>query len=153
MVVVSIVAILAALAAPSFTPLIERWRVRQAAENLTSSLYFARSEAIKRGGGVALDATGGWDQGWKVTHTQNGATTDLQINSAPQKTAIAQNNGKTMLFIDRWGMISETNGGVPAAMAFPIFPTGRTDTDSSALRLCLTSGGRITQMKQGAACP
>ena len=153
MVVVSIVAILAALAAPSFTPLIERWRVRQAAENLTSSLYFARSEAIKRGGGVALDATGGWDQGWKITHTQNGATTDLQINSAPQKTAIAQNNGKTMLFIDRWGMISETNGGVPAAMAFPIFPTGRTDTDSSALRLCLTSGGRITQMKQGAACP
>ncbi|MGL6206135.1 MAG: pilus assembly FimT family protein, partial [Giesbergeria sp.] len=60
MVVVAIVAVLAALAAPSFTPLIERWRVRQAAENLTSSLYFARSEAIKRGGGIALDATGGW---------------------------------------------------------------------------------------------
>jgi len=39
MVVVAIVAILAALAGPSFTPLIERWRVRSAAENLTSSLY------------------------------------------------------------------------------------------------------------------
>lgn len=152
MVVVSIVAILAALAAPSFTPLIERWRVRQAAENLTSSLYFARSEAIKRGGGVALDATGGWDQGWKITHTQNGATTDLQVNVTPSKTAITQSNGKTMLFIDRWGMISETNGGVPAAMSFPIFPTGKTDTHSSAIRLCVTSGGRITQMKQGAAC-
>ena len=153
MVVVSIVAILAALAAPSFTPLIERWRVRQAAENLTSSLYFARSEAIKRGGGVALDATGGWDQGWRITHTQNGATTDLQVNLTPNKTAMTQNNGTTMLFIDRWGMISETNGGVPAAMSFPIFPTGKTDTHSSAIRLCVTSGGRITQMKQDAACP
>ena len=152
MVVVSIVAILAALAAPSFTPLIERWRVRQAAENLTSSLYFARSEAIKRGGGVALDATGGWDQGWKITHTQNGATTDLQVNVTPSKTSMTQNNGKTMLFIDRWGMISETNGGVPAPMSFPIFPSGKTDTDGSALRLCVTSDGRITQMKQGAAC-
>ena len=152
MVVVSILAILAALAGPSFTPLIERWRVRQAAENLTSSLYFARSEAIKRGGGIALDATGGWNQGWKITHTQNGATTDLQVNLTPNKTAITQNNGKTMLFIDRWGMISETNGGVPAAMSFPIFPSGKTDTDGSALRLCVTSGGRITQMKQGAAC-
>ena len=42
MVVVSIVAILAALAGPSFAPLIERWRVRDAAEGLTSTLYYAR---------------------------------------------------------------------------------------------------------------
>ena len=33
LVVVAIVAILTALAAPSFTPLIERWRVRQARES------------------------------------------------------------------------------------------------------------------------
>ena len=59
MVVVSIVAILAALAAPSFTPLIERWRVRSAIEHLTSTLYFARSEAIKRGGGITIDASSG----------------------------------------------------------------------------------------------
>ena len=50
LVVVAIVAILAALAVPSFTPLIERWRVRSTAENLASTVYFARSEAIKRGG-------------------------------------------------------------------------------------------------------
>ena len=67
MVVVAIIAILATLAAPSFTPLIERWRVRSATEGLTSTLYYARSEAIKRGGGIAIDATGGWSLGWKVT--------------------------------------------------------------------------------------
>ncbi|MBP6653225.1 MAG: prepilin-type N-terminal cleavage/methylation domain-containing protein, partial [Xylophilus sp.] len=52
MVVVSILAVLAALAAPSFTPMIERWRVRQAVEATTSMLYYARSEGVKRGGNV-----------------------------------------------------------------------------------------------------
>ena len=46
MTVVAIMAILLALAGPSFTPLIERWRVRDSAETLTSTLYYARSEAI-----------------------------------------------------------------------------------------------------------
>ncbi|PVY56199.1 MULTISPECIES: GspH/FimT family pseudopilin [unclassified Simplicispira] len=153
MVVVSIIAILAALAAPSFTPLIERWRVRQAAENLTSTIYYARSEAIKRGGGVAIDASGGWSTGWKVTHTQNSTTTDLQVNSAPTKTTLTQVNGKTVLYIDRWGMLSETSGGAPMGMSFPIYPAGKTDTDASAIRLCLTSSGRVLQKQQGAACP
>ena len=153
MVVVAIVAILAALAAPSFTPLIERWRVRDVAENLTSTVYFARSEAIKRGGGIAINATGGWDTGWRVTHTINGVTTDLQVTAAPNKVALTQSNGKTQLFVDRWGMLSETNGGIAAAMSFPLHPTGKTDTDASAIRLCMEGGGRIVQMKQGAACP
>lgn len=153
LVVVAIVAILAALAGPSFTPLIERWRVRDAAESLTSSMYFARSEAIKRGGGVAIDATGGWSSGWKVTHTQGGTTTDLQLIFAPSKLALAQSNTKTKLFVDRWGMMSETDGGAPAAMSFLLKPSGKTDTDSSAIRLCITGGGRIVQKQKGAACP
>ena len=54
MVVVAIMAVLAALAAPSFTPLMEGWRVRQATEALQSTIFYARSEAIKRGGNVAI---------------------------------------------------------------------------------------------------
>lgn len=153
MVVVAIVAILAALAGPSFTPLIERWRVRQSAENLTSSLYLARSEAIKRGGGIAIDATSGWDLGWKVTHTLNGATTDLQNMPAPTKLVLSQSNTKTKLFVDRWGMLSESDGGAPAAMSFLLKPYGKTDTDHSAIRLCVTLGGRIVQKQRGDACP
>ena len=104
------------------------------------------------GGGVIIDATGGWDQGWKVTHTQGGTTTDLQTSPAPTRITLTQGAGKVQIFIDRWGMLSETNGGAPAAtMEFPIHPTGKTDTDSSAIRLCVT-GGRIEQKKQGAAC-
>ena len=150
MVVVAIVAILAALAAPSFTPLIERWRTRDAAESLTSAIYFARSEAIKRGGGIAIDATGGWNQGWKVTHTLGGTTTDLQVSSALTKIATGSSN--TKLYLDRWGMISSTDGGAPATVDIVLYPAGKTNTDSSAIRLCVGTGGRIAQKKQGAAC-
>ena len=152
MVVVAIVAVLAALAAPSFTPLIERWRVRDAAENLTSTLYFARSEAIKRGGGIAIDGGTGWNEGWKVTHTANSVTTDLKITAAPTRVEAAQSNGKLLLYVDRWGMLSETSCGAPAGMSFLLKPTGKPDTDHSAIRLCVGTGGRIAQMKQGAAC-
>lgn len=152
MVVVAIVAILAALAAPSFTPLIERWRVRSAAEDLTSTIYYARSEAIKRGGNITIDASGGWGQGWKVTHTEGGTTTDLQVSPAPNKTSLTQSNSKTLLYVDRWGMLSETSGGVPAAMSIVLYPTAKNDTDASAIRLCVAGGGRIEQKKQGAAC-
>ena len=153
MVVVAIMAILAALAGPSFAPLIERWRVRDAAETLTATLYLARSEAIKRSGGITIDATGGWNTGWKITHTQGGDTTDIKVNPAPSKISIAQSNSKTLLYVDRWGMLSETSGGAASAMNFVLYPDGKTATDAAAIRLCTTSGGRIVQMKQGAACP
>jgi len=153
MVTVAIMAILAALAGPSFTPLIERWRVRDTAETLTSTLYLARSEAIKRAGGITIDGTGGWNTGWKITHTQNGVTTDIKVNAAPNKISIAQSNNKTLLYVDRWGMLSESNGGAASAMNFVLYPEGKATTDSAAIRLCTTTGGRIVQVKHGAACP
>ncbi|MBS0506121.1 MAG: GspH/FimT family pseudopilin [Proteobacteria bacterium] len=154
LVTIAILAVLSALAAPSFTPIMERWRVRQAAEELQSTIYFTRAEAIKRGGGIAIVAdSGGWDQGWKVTYTQGSTTTDLQVSPVPSKVAISQSNSKTTLFVDRWGMLSETKGEAPVAMNVLIYPTGKGATDSSATRLCIGTGGRIVQTKQGAACP
>ena len=71
MVTVGILAILAALAAPSFQPLIDKWRVQQTVENMKSTLYYARSEAIKRGGRVGIqknddvaDCTASTSQEW-----------------------------------------------------------------------------------------
>ena len=54
LIVTAIAAVLIALAAPSFGTTIDRWRVRKAVESMTSTLYYARSEAIKRGGGVGI---------------------------------------------------------------------------------------------------
>lgn len=155
MVVVAIVAVLAALAGPSFTPMIERWRVRQTAEALQSSIYLARSEAIKRGGGITIDATGGWDQGWKVTHTQGATTTPLQEVPAPNQVAFEQqptDKASTKLFVDRWGMVSTTNNGAATTTNFLIYPTGKSGSPN-AIRLCISAGGRILQKAAGAACP
>ena len=150
MVVVAIVAVLAALAGPSFTPMIERWRVRQTAEALQSSIYLARSEAIKRGGGITIDATGGWDQGWRVTHTQGTTTTPLQEVPAPSNVALTQ--AALQLFVDRWGMVSTTSNGAATTTNFLIYPTGKSESPN-AIRLCISAGGRILQKAAGAACP
>lgn len=75
MVTVAVVAVLAALAAPSFRTQIASARLTSHANALLSSLLLARSEAIKRNGRVVLCkssdgatcVTGGaWQQGWIV---------------------------------------------------------------------------------------
>lgn len=179
MVVVAIVAILAALAAPSFTPLIERWRVRDAAENLTSTIYFARSEAIKRGGSIIIEkspnagscttAAGAtqWGCGWKVYVDANNngsqdacipANTpnecDLQVSPAPAMLEITLTGSTGKISVDRWGMMSHTGSGTsaPTDMNFEVKPKGKAMTDYSAAILCSGKGGRIVRKKGTDTC-
>ncbi len=75
MVVVAVVAVLAAVVAPSFSTFILGQRVKTASFDMASSLLLARSEAIKRNTDVTIapkDTAAGWSGGWKVTF---GATT------------------------------------------------------------------------------
>lgn len=175
MVVVAIVAILTALAAPSFRPLIERWRVRDAAEGMTSTMYLARSEAIKRSGNViifrkpdnhlgsictAASATD-WSCGWYVFFDSNGNGTsdcatipaECDIQSAPEMTRMTVNlTGTTgKIIVDRWGMASHA-GGAPVNMSFEVMPKGKDMTDSSSARLCVGMGGRIVRKKGSETC-
>ena len=182
MIVVVIVAILIALAAPSFTPLIERWRVRDSAETLTSTLFYARSEAIKRGGRVIMTksadstdcTTGGvdtkWDCGWHIffdanddgsqgtcvaTDTPNEC--DLQVTPSPSRVEINLPSSTGSITIDRWGMLSHTpvGGGsaAPTSMSFELKPKGKNLSDSSAAKLCTSTGGRIVRIKGSDTCP
>jgi len=57
MVVIAIMGILLAIAAPSFTIFFEKFRTKRAAETLGGSLYIAKSEAIKRNQFVRLVIT------------------------------------------------------------------------------------------------
>ncbi len=67
LVTLTIAAILSAFAAPAFTDVMERQRVRSAVDNLRSSLDLARSEAVKRNASVAIVRTGNdWSEGWEV---------------------------------------------------------------------------------------
>jgi type IV fimbrial biogenesis protein FimT len=76
LVVVALVAILAAIAVPSFNSFLARRAVDAAADALASDLRFARTEALKRtnlvmvcrsSNGTACSGTGGvWRDGWMV---------------------------------------------------------------------------------------
>ena len=162
MVVVSIVAILLALATPSFTPLIERWRVQQTIKGLESTLYYARSEAIKRGGNVSIrkhptgtngcqlaSDTANWDCGWFVfidtnsNGVQDAGEDTLQSFNTPSNVDVTDDRSTPSASIqfDRWG---RTAG---LAIRFSLVPHDKTNSDPSARGLCLSSGGRISTIK------
>lgn len=72
LVVVMIIAILAAIAAPYMGDMIRRQRIKTASFDVFSSLSFARSEAIKRNTTVTITPTGGnWAQGWRIEDSNN----------------------------------------------------------------------------------
>lgn len=76
MVVISVVAVLAAVATPSFSQFILSQRVKTASFDLVSNLLLARSEAIKRNADVTLalkDAAIGWGGGWTVSYVTSAA--------------------------------------------------------------------------------
>lgn len=156
MVIVSIMAVLLALAAPSFTPLIESWRVRQASEQLTSTLHYARSEAIKRAGQVAIQklpnntngctsATGNrdWDCGWIVCQdvNSNGACNAsepvLQRIDAPAKVQVTRTGGGASIKLNRWGLVDGT------WLGFSLVPLDKSVSHPGARGVCMSSGGRI----------
>lgn len=68
MVVVSIVAILAAIAMPSFVGIFATMRIKTMSGEIQSALTYARSEAMKRNTVVTVTpAASGWQGGWSVT--------------------------------------------------------------------------------------
>ncbi|MDR2852196.1 MAG: GspH/FimT family pseudopilin [Burkholderiaceae bacterium] len=154
--VIVIVAVLTGLALANFSDTVLRWRVRSAAEELIATLYYARNESIRRGGGVIvgrLDADsqcpllggrGDWSCGWRVYRPANAPEWPelLQNTRLPAGLALKQTSSLATLTMDGWGQL---NG---AGMAgFVLSAQGRSDPRLSAV-VCVSSGGRI-RMKMG----
>ena len=133
MVVVAIVGILAALAAPSFTEMLRNNRLSAASAALHTSLNLARSEAVKRGSSarvtVAANTTAGvWTNGWTVfvdlTADANAgvglsAADDggvkgnrLEVVGAPAGPVAAVQNGVPYFMYDGLGRIMRADGGL-----------------------------------------
>ncbi len=68
MIVIAVVGVLAALAAPNMGAMIRTQRIKTAAFDVFSSLTFARSEAIKRNTSVIVTPVdaGNWARGWSI---------------------------------------------------------------------------------------
>lgn len=166
MVTVSVLGVLLAIALPSFQPLIERWRVRQATAALENSLYYARSEAIKRGGNISMEkytnTAGGcqnagttqeWGCGWVICHDLNNNGTcnandpKLQeIHLVGDVNVMRKPSGKSLKF-DRYGMTHGNN-----TLSFTLLPTSTGVSSSNTYTLCLAAGGRIRPLSGEIDC-
>ena len=152
MVTVAVLGVLVALAAPSFTSIMENWRVRQTVEELQSTLYYARSEAIKSSGGISIVADDdGWSEGWKVVRA--GSADPLQQTSAPKGTAITLETGTfDTIHLDRWGMMSDDDNGAAIDLSFLLTAEGKDQNSYGSRRLCVSKGGRSVQKKGSESC-
>ncbi|MEJ8292506.1 GspH/FimT family pseudopilin [Delftia tsuruhatensis] len=152
MVTIAIVAILAGLAAPSFNPLLQRWRVRNGTEAMVSALYFARSEALKRGGNIQIkktpDSTDGctqaptnedWGCGWGVySADDSGTLTLLRSFAVPTRIQVSIKDSSGAIQIDRWGAVT----GV-SAKGVSVTPVGGDNSSPAAQGICVAAGGRV----------
>jgi type IV fimbrial biogenesis protein FimT len=80
-VTMSVAAILAAIAVPSFVAMAQSQRRIAEVNDLVLALNYARSEAVKQNSplGVSVTANGAWAAGWNVCCTNTGAS----VNSLP----------------------------------------------------------------------
>lgn len=132
MVVLGIVAILATLAAPSLTRLVQTTQMSSTVNTFLADMRYARSESIRRGGGVVMcrssnpeaasarcgtGSTVGWESGWIIFH-------DLSDNG---KRASAEPLLRVQAPITSVNTISEAG----AATTFKFTATGRLSLSSS----------------------
>jgi type IV fimbrial biogenesis protein FimT len=170
LVVIAIAAILAALAAPSFTDLMRKNRLASASSAMQVSLNLARSEAIKRGFDarvtVAANGTaGGWGNGWTVfadkttdanaavAPTADDATrTRLEIVAAPSAPISASQTFPDLNYFtyNGQGRIMDVTGAGVANKSFWFF-----DDTSQKYCLVINNSGRvrIARVDSGTACP
>lgn len=86
MVVVTLVAVLSAIAVPSFRDLLLHQRLAASTSDFVAALSLARTEALKRSQTVTLTSKAGkdkgWNSGWEVKSTVDGVATTLRAFDA-----------------------------------------------------------------------
>ena len=138
MVVISIIAILAAIAIPSFYSLIRNERIKSASYNLFASLTVARSEAIKRNDDVTITpvTAGSWQDGWQVSAGGN------VIKNQEALSGIAVSGAPASLIYKRTGRLS--------AAATPSFQFDINPADSNFIRCLTIELSGLPRTKKGA---
>lgn len=145
------------MAAPSFGRLLDRWHVQHSVDALQSTLYLARSEAIKRGGRIGIQKTANltngcalaktneeWGCGWFVFEDLNSdgkwQKAEALLHSVPPsgRVAVLHRSGGASIRVDRFGKMSGLN-----AKGFTVTPAQDGLSSAATRGLCMASGGRI----------
>ena len=173
MITIAILAILMAVAIPSFQAMIASTRLTSAKNDLLSTLARARSEAIKVGNrvtvcmsadGATCASSGGWEQGWIsfIDTTRSGTsaavdTGEVITTTSPALTpGIVINGNLSYISFSSDGQ-SKSMTGDPNTGTMRICNTSAAlSNDKRASNLVLNSAGRITSNAQpniAATCP
>ncbi|TVP55395.1 MAG: prepilin-type N-terminal cleavage/methylation domain-containing protein [Halomonadaceae bacterium] len=127
MIVVLLVAVVAAIAVPNFRQLVENNRISAGTNSIVSTLSYARSEALRQGRRVTVDARvdGAWAQGLAVSQGTN-----LLRVSEPMGNGIAV-TGNSLAF--------RGNGLATGVATFRICGSG----NLPGREVSVTEGGRV----------
>lgn len=148
---VVILAILAAIAVPSFTNMIQNSRIRTAAESIQNGLQVARAEAVKRNAKVKFQLSN-VDSSWVVCEVANVADDcpgeeEIQSRSTAEGstadvTATVVPAGNTAVVFNGLGLIEQ--GTNPFTQVdVDMSETVMSPADSRELRILLGAGGSI----------
>jgi len=158
---VAILGVLLALAGPGFAPLLHRWRIHKAVEDLRSSLFLARSEAMRRGGHIVIQKntrncsrrvlSDQWSCGWFIFVDSDG--NGRWRSGEPVLAQIAELDGIELsrsprgdvLRFDRFGMLNGAN-----ITSFIFSPQAHGISHPASKALCMAAGGRIRVIPQDA---
>ncbi|MBP8018862.1 MAG: GspH/FimT family pseudopilin [Hylemonella sp.] len=160
MVVVAIMALLAAMAVPTFQDAVDRYRSAAVYDDLRATFVFARSEAIRRRVGVVVQRRPGaacatvqeWQCGWTVfadidaDNIQNpDGVSEPDIRRTDAMTGGTVVNmfkaAQTRVNFDRWGNITPLG-----AFRMSVVPRG--DINSAGVKtMCASAGGRFRSVE------
>ena len=133
MVTVTIAAILAALATPSFKSLIVRQRIKNASADLVSHLTLSRSEAIKQNSDVTIASTtnnNSWANGWSINSLGGTVGTHAAFVGLTISTGVG---GSSSLVFNRSGRLT-------ASSASTTFQIGDATSGSAVIGRCVRIG-------------
>lgn len=164
MVTVAVVAVLSAVAIPSFGAFVDSQSVKAASQSLLEDFRLARSEAIKRSARVGLCAsstgtscggTGLWKDGWMVYHPSSPSGTFtpgdeiIRVQGAFKNIAsIAPASGETK---ERF-TFEATGWAKLATQTFWVVPKGA-GAEAAKRLICVSNNGRASlQAREATAC-
>ena len=148
LIVIVILGILAAFAAPSMSRFLQTQKVRSLAYDLFADLAFARSEAISRGHSITIQSVDGtdWNQGWTINDVTASPNVQLRVYgqctgpTPPSPCVLAQ--GVTFL-ADQASVTFDRSGRTGAAIvSFNIAPTDVSATADQKRCVKLDMSGR-----------
>ena len=155
--VISIAAIIMAIAVPSFNQMVGQQRVKAAANDFKSAVALARSEARKTGLnsnirqiGKTSKTGGSWEKisdGWHVYNKPNDTTVDISLVRQLDASSIKlDGDNKGFVLAGKTGRINEDESKEIC------FEDANNNSDISAYTVYVNKAGSAT-VKESASCP